>query len=120
MAAQVVTAFTVIGTGVAVSGNVAATTAGTITAAVTDLSRTFFRLQNVSTTASCALTLSASVDPMVAHGIGTLTVTLTTAQTQYIGASWDGARFKGTAGTIVFTVPAGGTVNVEGAIMAKY
>jgi|GEM_PF-3940283 len=120
MAAQVVTAFTVIGTGVAVSGNVSATTAGTITMTVTDMSRTFLRLQNDSTTASCALTLSASADPMVAEGIGSLTVTLTTAQTQYIGASWDSARFKGTAGTIVFTVPAGGTVSVEGAIMARY
>ena len=119
MAAVILTSVTVIGTGVADNGSTA-TTGGTITVTVTDLSRTFFRCQNDSTTASVILSFGAGADPMVAKGIGAMTVTLTTAQTQYVGASWDSSRFKTTSGTVVLTVPTAGTVTVDVGVMAVY
>lgn len=119
MAAVVLTAVTVIGTGVAKNSS-SATTGGTVTITVTDMSRGFLRLANDSTTASVILSLAASADPMVAKGIGAQSVTLTTAQTKYIGASWDSARLKSTAGTIVLTVPTAGTVTVDYAELTPY
>ena len=119
MAAVVLTVVTVIGTGIEDNGSTA-TTGGTITVTVTDLSRTFVRCQNDSTTASVILSFAASDDPMVAEGRGAQTLTLTTAQTQYIGASWDSSRLKSTAGTIVITVPTAGTVTVDVGYMSPY
>ena len=119
MAAVVLTSVTVIGTGIADNGSTA-TTGGTITVTVKDLSRTFFRCQNDSTTASVALSFGASDDPMVAEGIGAMTVTVGTAETQYVGGSWDSARFKTTSGTVVLTVPAAGTVTVDVGVLAPY
>ena len=119
MAAVVLTAVTVIGTGIA-DNTSAAVTAGTITVTVTDLARTFVRMQNVSTTASVIITIGAGDNPMIAEGIGSMSVTLGTAETQYVGASWDSMRFKTTAGTIVITIPAAGTVTFDVGVMAKY
>jgi hypothetical protein len=119
MAATVLTAVTVIGTGVANNAS-SVVTAGTVTITVTDLTRTFVRLQNDSTTASAVVTLGAGADPHVASGIGTTTFTLTTAQTQYVGASWDSSRFKTTAGTIVFTFATAATVTVDCGVLTPY
>jgi len=119
MAAVVLTAVTVIGTGIAENGSTA-TTAGTITVTVGDMSRTFFRCQNDSTTASTILSFGAGTDPMVAKGIGPQTLTLGTAETQYIGSSWDSSRFKTTAGTIILTIPAAGTVTIDVGVMTPY
>ena len=119
MAAVVLTAVTVVGTGIAENAS-SATTGGTITVTVGDLSRTFFRCQNDSTTASVILSFGAGADPMVAKGIGALSVTLGTAETQYVGASWDSSRLKSTAGTMVLTVPTAGTVTVDVGVMTNY
>ena len=119
MAAVVLTAVTVIGTGVAVNTSTA-TTAGTITIGVDDMSRGFVRAQNDSTTASVILSFAAGGDPHVAAGIGALSVTLGTAQTKYIGGSWDSARLKSTAGTIVITIPTAGTVTVDYGQLTPY
>lgn len=119
MAATVLTSVTVIGTGVA-ANTTSVTTAGTVTITVTDLTRTFVRLQNDSTTASCAVSLGVGADPHVAYGIGAQTITLTTAQTQYVGASWDSSRFKTTSGTIVFTFPTAATVTVDCGVLTPY
>jgi hypothetical protein len=116
--ADILTSVTVIGTGVA--ANSITSTAETVTITVTDLSRTFVRATNVSTTASVILSVAASADPMVAKGIGALAITLTTAQTQYFGASWDSARLKSTAGTIVITVPTAGTATFEVGYMTPH
>jgi len=119
MAALVLTAVTVIGTGVAVNEGTAST-AGTITITVTDISRGFLRAQNNSTTASVIISIGAGTDPYVAAGIGAQSLTLGTAQTKYIGASWDSARLKTTAGTIIITVPTGGRVTADYGVLTKY
>jgi len=119
MAAVVLTAVTVIEAGIAENTS-SATTAGTITVSVGDMSRTFFRCQNDSTTASTILTFSKSADPMVAAGQGDLAVTLGTAESQYIGASWDSARLKSTSGTVVLTIAAAGTVTVDVGDLTPY
>jgi len=119
MPAVILTAVTVIGTGVAHNQSTA-TTSGTITITVGDMSRGFVRAQNNSTTASVILSFAASTDPMVSAGQGAQTVTLSTAQTQYIGGSWDSTRFKSTAGTIVITVPTAGKVSIDYGVLAKY
>ena len=119
MAATVLTAVTVIGTGVANNAS-SVVTAETVTITVGDMSRTFVRLQNDSTTASAIVTFSAGADPHVAEGIGSLAITLTTAQTQYVGASWDSSRLKSTAGTIVMTFATAATVTVDCGAMTPY
>lgn len=116
--ADTLTSVTVVGTGV--TANSITSTAETCTVTVTDLSRTFVRMTNVSTTASVIVSIGASDDPMIAEGIGANTVTLATAQTKYVGASWDSARYKTTSGTIVFTVPTAGTVTFEVGYMTPY
>ena len=78
-------------------------TAETVTITVKDLSRTFVRVTNNSGSVATTITISASDDPMVAEGIGSLSFALPSSQSCYIGGSWDSARFKGTAGTIVLT-----------------
>ena len=118
MAAVVLTSVTVIGTGVAANTSTA-TTAGTITITVSDLSRTFVRLQNDSS-ANTVVSLGAGADPHLASGIGARTITLTSGQTQYIGASWDSSRFKTTAGTIVFTLTAAAMVTVDCGVLTPY
>lgn len=115
----VLTSVTVIGTGVAANAS-SITTAGTTTITVTDMSRTFIRLQNDSTTASTTVSIGAGADPHVAYGIGALSVTLTTAQTQYVGASWDSSRLKTTGGTIVITWATAATVTVDCGVMTPY
>tara|TARA_Y100000310_G_C20437279_1_gene694343 strand:+ start:19 stop:375 length:357 start_codon:yes stop_codon:yes gene_type:complete len=93
--------FTVVGT--ADTTNITATgTAEAVTITIKDLSRTFVRMTNVSSTVTCITTISASDNPMVAEGIGDLTVTLAPDATTYWGAA-DSARYKSTAGTIVLT-----------------
>lgn len=119
MAATTLTAVTVIGTGVAVNTS-SVVTAGTVTIAVSDLSRSFVTLKNDSTTASVIVSLGASDDPMIAEGIGAQTITLTTAQTQYVGGSWDSMRFKTTAGTVVFTFPTAATVTIDLGYLTPY
>ena len=119
MAATTLTAVTVIGTGIADNGTTAVT-AGTVTIAIDDFSRTFIRCQNDSTTASVALSFGAGADPRIAKGIGAMTVTLGTAETQYVGSSWDSARFKTTGGNIVITLPAAATVTIDCGKMANY
>ena len=119
MAATVLTAVTVIGTGIAINSS-AVVTAGTITTTVTDLSRTFVTLANDSTTASTIVTFSASDVPMVAEGIGSLAITVGTAETQYVGGSWDSSRLKGTAGTIVMTFAAAATITVDVGYLTPY
>ena len=119
MAAVVLTAVTIIGTGVAPNASTA-TTAGTITITVDDMSRGFVRAQNNSTTASVILSIGAGTSPHVAAGIGAQSVTLGTAETKYIGASWDSARFKTTAGTVLFTIPTGGRITLDYGVLTKY
>jgi len=116
--ADTLTSITVIGSGV--ENNPITSTAETVTIAVTDLSRTFVRATNVSTTASVILSVGAGADPAIASGIGAMSITLTTSQTQYFGASWDSARFKTTAGTIVITVPTAGTATFEVGYLTPY
>jgi hypothetical protein len=116
--ADTLSTFTVIGTGVTAIS--VTSTAETCTISVTDMSRLFVRATNVSTTASVIVTIETSEDPMIAAGIGDTTFTLATEQTQYIGASWDSARFKSTSGTLVFTVPTAGTVTFEAGYMTPY
>ena len=116
--ADILTSVTVIGDGI--EANPITSTAETCTIAVTDLSSTFVRATNVSTTASVIISIGAGDDPNVAKGIGPKAITLTTAQTQYFGASWDSARFKTTAGNIVITVPTAGTVTFEVGYMTQY
>jgi len=118
MANTVLTSVTVIGTGVAINETVAVT-AGTVTFTVTDLSRTFVRAENTST-GSVAISIGASADPGVAAGIGAQTITLTSGQTQYFGASWDSARFKTTSGTVVITLPTAGTVTIDVGYLTPY
>jgi len=118
MAATTLTAVTVIGGGVAVNQAVVVT-AGTVTIAVTDMSRTFVRATNTST-GSVIISIGASDDPMVAEGIGAKSITLTSGQSQYFGASWDSARFKNTAGNIIITLPTAGTVTFEVGYMTPY
>jgi hypothetical protein len=118
MAATVLTAVTVIGTGVAVNTS-SVVTAGTVTISVGDMSRSFVTLQNNSTTASCIVSLGAGADPMIASGIGAQSITLTTAQTQLVGGSWDSERFKTTAGTVVFTFPTAATVTIGLGVLAR-
>ena len=121
MAATTLTSVTVILSATGVVANPSSVvTAGTVTFAVTDLSRTFVRMDNISTTASTIVTISASADPMVAKGIGTYTVTIATATCVYVGGSWDSARFKSTAGTVVFNFAAAATVNIDMGILAVY
>jgi len=120
MAATVLTAVSVIGTAITAGNASAVVTAGTVTFAVGDLSRTFVRLENISSTASTIVTIGASDDPMIAEGIGSLAVTVATKTSVYIGASWDSARFKTTSGTVVFTFAAGATVNIDMGVLAVY
>jgi hypothetical protein len=120
MAASTLTSGTVLGTAVVAFSALTVLTAGTITIAVDDMSRTFVRIENISTTASTIVSLGAGADPHVAAGIGALSVTLATAKTYYVGASWDSARFKTTAGTIVFNIATAGTVLVETMKMTVY
>jgi hypothetical protein len=117
--ADTLTSFTVIGTAL-VTVNSVTSTAETCTITVTDLSRTFVRMTNVSTTASVTVSLGAGADPHIAAGIGALSLTLATAQSAYLGASWDASRYKTTSGTIVFTVPTAGTVTFEVGVMTPY
>jgi len=117
--ADTLTSITVIGTA-PVTANSITSTAETCTISVTDLSRTFVRMTNVSTTASVIVSLGASDDPMVAEGIGALSITIATNQTVYVGSSWDSARYKTTGGTIIFTVPTAGTVTFEVGYMTPY
>ena len=121
MAATTLTSVTVILTAAGVTANPSSVvTAGTVTFAVGDLSRTFVRLENISTTASTIVTISKSVDPMVAAGVSNYTVTIATETTVYIGASWDSARFKSTSGTVVFNFAAAATVNIDMGVLAVY
>lgn len=117
--AVTLTSVTVIGTGVA--NNAVIATSETVTITVDDLSRTFIRLENqASSTAQTAVFAPGSA-PSVAHGIGSMTVTLTSGQTQYVGASWDSARFKTTSNTITITIAGSGSgVKVEACKMAVY
>lgn len=115
----VLTSVTVVGTGIA-DNQTTITTAGTTTITVGDLSRTFLRVQNDSTTASVIVSVGAGADPHVAAGIGALSVTVGTAETQYVGASWDSSRLKTTAGTLVITWPAAATVTVDCGVMTPY
>ena len=119
MAATVLTAVTIIGTGIA-DNQSAVVTAGTVTITVTDLTRTFVRLENISSTASTIVTLSAGADPHLASGLGSKAFTLTTEQTQYVGASWDSSRYKSTSGTVVFTFVTAATVNVDCGVLTPY
>ena len=80
----------------------ATATAETCTITVKDLSRTFVRMTNVSSTVTCICVVSASADPMVAYGVGTLSFNLAPDGVSYWGAA-DSARYKGTAGTIILT-----------------
>ena len=110
MATTTLTAVTVIGTGVAVNESTVVT-AGTVTITVTDMSRSFLSLCNDGS-ANTVISIAAGADPMVAQGVGALSITLTSAQTQYVGGSWDSARLKSTSGTIVLTFSAAATVTV--------
>lgn len=121
MATTTLTAVTVILSATGVEANPSSVvTAGTVTFSVGDLSRTFVRLENISSTASTIVTIGASADPMVAKGISAYTVTIATETTVYIGASWDSARFKTTSGTVVFTFAAAATVNIDMGVLAVY
>lgn len=121
MAATVLTAVTVLLSSTGVAENASAVvTAGTVTFAVGDLSRTFVRLENISSTASTIVTIGVGADPMVSVGQGTYAVTVATETSVYIGASWDSTRFKTTSGTIVFTFAAAATVNIDMGVLAVY
>ena len=119
MAATTLTAVTVVGTGIAENPS-HVLTAGTVTITVTDLTRTFVRLENISSTLSTVVTLSAGADPHLASGIGSTTFTLPTATSWYVGSSWDSSRFKSTSGTIVFTFAAAATVDVDCGVLTPY
>jgi len=119
MAATVLTAVTVIGTGIASNAS-SVVTAGTVTITVTDLTRTFVRMENDSTTASVIVSLGVGTDPHVAIGIGAQTFTIPTATTWYAGGSWDASRFKTTAGTVVFTFPTAATVTIDCGVLTPY
>jgi len=99
--AETLSRFTVIGSADVTAITVTAT-AEAVTITVKDLSRTFIRMTNVSSTVTCITTVSASADPMVAHGVGTKSFNLAPDGVSYWGAI-DSARFKGTAGTIILT-----------------
>jgi hypothetical protein len=45
---------------------------------------------------------------------------LGTAESQYIGASWDSARLKSTSGTVVLTIAAAGTVTVDVGVLTTH
>ena len=112
--------FTVIGTAV-ITAVTATATEEAVTITVKDLSRTFVRMHNNSGSVASSVVVSASDDPMVAEGIGSLTVAVPSLATVYLGASWDSARFKGTAGTIVLTPDLSATgVSFEVGEMSPY
>lgn len=102
MASITLSRITVIGTApvTAVTGTA---TAGTMTSTIQDLSRSFVRMTNLSSTVTTLMTIGASADPMVASGIGTLQFSIAPDESVYFGGSWDSARYKTTAGTIVIT-----------------
>lgn len=99
--AETLSRFTVLGTAVTTNITVTATNEA-VTITVKDLSRTFVRMTNVSSTVTCITTISASADPMVAHGVGSKALSIAPNASVYWGAA-DSARFKGTAGTIILT-----------------
>lgn len=100
--AETLSRISIIGTANVTNITVTATNEA-VTITVKDLSRTFVRMTNVSSTVTCITTVSASTDPMVAYGIGTLAFNLAPNGSSYVGGSWDSARFKSTAGTLVIT-----------------
>ena len=93
--------FTVIGSA-AVSSITSTATAEAVTTTVKDLSRTFVRMTNTSSTVTTICTIGVSADPMVAYGVGTLAITIMPDNVAYWGAA-DSSRYKTTSGTIVIT-----------------
>ena len=100
--AETLSRFTILGSAVTTAITVTAT-AEAVTITVKDLSRTFVRMTNNSGSVATTVVVSASADPMVAAGVGTLSVAVASSSSVYLGGSWDSARFKGTAGTIILT-----------------
>lgn len=94
--------FTVVG-GAGVSAISGTATAEAVTITVKDLSRTFVRMTNVSSTLTALCTISASADPHVSYGQGSQATYVQPEASIYWGASIDSTRFKSTSGTLVIT-----------------
>lgn len=118
MAATILTVSTATlsGTRLSTSSNLkAVTTAGTVTIAIDDFSKTIIRVSSTSTTASVALSIGVGTE-YSSLGIGAKTVTLATANasiggltastTLIGGTDFESTRFKTSGGTVIITVPA--------------
>jgi hypothetical protein len=78
-----------------------------------DTATLHIRVENQSTTASVSLSLAASATYQDG-GIGAATVSIATATTVMIGGQFfESARFKNTAGTIIFTQTGTGPTSWE-------
>ncbi len=102
--AETLSRFTVINTAGVEPATVTAT-AEAVTITVKDLSRTFVRMYNTSSTLTCLNSIAASADPMISYGQGAQVISVDPETTIYWGAA-DSARFKSTSGTLVITTDA--------------